>query len=262
MIQEELTIKTVQCDIIWEDRNANLAAVEQKLYADANNRADIIVLPEMFSTGFSANAQTLAEPTWSVTLENVRKWARELESAIIGSFIAEENGKFLNRGFFMQPDGHCDFYDKKHLFIGGEKECFSEGDRQLIVNYKGWNISLIICYDLRFPVWIRNRDCAYDLLICIAEWPVNRQSLFECLLMARAIENQAYVIGCNRVGCDGNNLKYAGGSQLIDYRGKQKARCEDNSDCIGTFTISHYPLESHREKVPVWQDGDNFELKD
>lgn len=258
--QEELRVRVVQSDIIWENKEANLNHYIDLLSKADDGKTDIILLPEMFSTGFSMNAKQLAENNDGPTMKLAQSWAKQYNAAIIGSFIAQEDGLFYNRGFAAMPNGKTYFYDKRHLFIGGEKQIFTPGNTHLTIAYKGWNIALSICYDLRFPVWLRNKDCAYDLMLCMAEWPSNRQYIFEHLLIARAIENQSYVCACNRVGVDGNLLSYIGGSVLIDYKGKVKERCTDNVEEIRTFTLLKYPLESHREKVPVWKDGDSFYL--
>ncbi|MDR2628176.1 MAG: nitrilase family protein, partial [Dysgonamonadaceae bacterium] len=164
-------------------------------------------------------------------------------------------------GFFITPDGQQYFYDKKHLFrMGAENTYFTAGNKQLIVPYKGWNIKLIICYDLRFPVWIRNVDNAYDLLICCANWPESRKKVWDILLQARACENYCYVCGVNRTGIDGNGLKHHGGSLLVDPRGKKIINASLPQATIRTATIYKEPLESLRKKFPAWMDGDHFSL--
>lgn len=243
-------------DIAWEDVDANLKHTEELL--QNLQESDIVVLPEMFSTAFSTSAIQLAESIDGPTLTTVCKWAKKYNSLFIGSFIAQENQKFYNRGFAVFPDGKKLFYDKRHLFFGGEEKFFTAGDKHLIFNYHGWNISLAICYDLRFPVWLRNKNLEYDLLILVAEWPTNRQFVFDNLLIARAIENQSYVCGCNRVGKDGNYLKYQGGSACIDFQGRLIGKLEDNKEEIKRFTIEKYPLESNREKAPVWKHADKL----
>lgn len=257
---EQLRISIVQADIAWEDTQANLARFDQML--TALPPTDVVLLPEMFSTAFSSNAQALAEPTNGTTMQTVLGWANKYQCAFIGSFIAVEAGKYYNRGFLVEPNGTTHFYNKRHLFIGGEETYFTPGKEPLIVHYKGWNIALCICYDLRFPVWLRNYHLKYDLLAVIAEWPTNRQYIFDHLLIARAIENQAYVCACNRIGKDGNHLQYQGGSQVIDYRGKVLQRLTDHTEEIKTVTLEKYPLESMREKAPVWKHADAFTILD
>ncbi|MBO4370029.1 MAG: nitrilase family protein [Paludibacteraceae bacterium] len=255
-----LTISIVQADVYWEDTPRNLAHFDtllQQVPAEAN----CVVLPEMFSTAFSANARALAEPMDGSTLTWVRKWAKTLNALIAGSFIVCEKGKYYNRGFAILPDGREYFYDKHHLFIGGEKASFEQGGKRPQFEYLGWQISMVICYDLRFPVFMRNtKKNPYDLMLVVAEWPKNRQYILDHLAVARAIENQAYLCMCNRIGEDGNMLTYSGCSCLIDFKGKVKVRCTDDTEEICTYSIDKYPLESHREKAPVWRDADDFEL--
>lgn len=258
--KEELRISLVQADIAWEDTPTNLAHFEQLL--TTLPATDVVLLPEMFSTAFSSNAKALAESTDGPTVQTVRKWAALYGCAFFGSFIAEENGHYYNRGFFIEPNGNTTFYDKRHLFLGGEAACFTPGKEQTVVSYLGWNLALAICYDLRFPVWLRNNQLRYDALLVIAEWPANRQAIFENLLMARAIENQAYVCACNRIGTDNNFLEYIGGSQAIDYRGKIIERLPDQQTCIKTVVLSKEPLQKMRQKLPMWQDGDSFSITD
>lgn len=261
-MKEELKISIVQADLIWEDTEANIRKFGERL-ENASDIGDVIVFPEMFTTAFSTESIHVADSNGTTTFGAARAWAAKYSALVIGSFIAEENGNYFNRGFMARPDGRIDVYDKRHLFIGGEKNLFLPGDKHLMINYEGWNIALCICYDLRFPVWLRyNSSYNYDLLVCIAEWPENRQDNFETLIKARAIENQAYVCACNRIGSDRNFLNYIGGSQIVDFKGKVLCRCRDNSDEILTFGIKKYPLESNREKFPVSLDADKFILKD
>lgn len=253
---EQLRISLVQADIAWEDTHANLMHFDQLL--SGLPPTDVVVLPEMFSTAFSSNAQALAEPIDGPTMQQVKQWAAQYQCAFVGSFIACENNLYYNRGFFTEPDGTTHFYDKRHLFFGGEETYFTAGTTPTIVSYKGWNIALSICYDLRFPVWLRNYHLKYDILMVVAEWPTNRQYIFDHLLIARAIENQAYVCACNRIGKDGNHLQYVGGSQVIDYRGKVLKRLTDHTEEVETVVLEKYPLESMREKAPVWKHADAF----
>ena len=253
---EQLRISLIQADIAWEDTQANLAHFGELLHQLP--ATDIVVLPEMFSTAFSSNATALAETIDGPTLQQVRQWANQYQCAFVGSFIAQEDNQYYNRGFFVEPTGNTHFYDKRHLFFGGEETYFTPGNNNTIVSYKGWNIALSICYDLRFPVWLRNDHLKYDILMVVAEWPTNRQHIFETLLAARAIENQAYVCACNRIGKDGNHLQYSGGSQVIDYRGRVLERLTDHTEEIKTVVIEKYPLESMREKAPVWKHADDF----
>lgn len=253
-MKESLNISLVQMDVIWEEIKANLNHVEELL--KELPKSDIVVLPEMFSTAFSISASKLAEKNDGITMTTVSNWAKQYNSLFVGSFIAEEDGCYYNRGFAVFPNGNKLFYDKKHLFLGGEERIFTAGKKPLIFEYEGWKINLSICFDLRFPIWLRNKDLKYDLLILVAEWPVNRQYIFDNLLVARAIENQTYVCACNRVGKDYNHLSYSGGSACIDYKGKVISRLEYNKEEIRTFTIDKQPMENFRAKFPFWKSAD------
>ena len=209
-----LRVSLIQTDIVWEDKRANLdkcAAILSHITGDC----DLVVFPEMFTTGFSMNAQSLAEDVNGETISTVKCWASSLDMAVTGSFIACEDGHYYNRAFFITPDGQTYYYDKRHLFsMAGETKIYTAGSKRPIISYRGWNICLQICYDLRFPVWSRNQDHAYDLLIYMANWPEVRSSVWQPLLQARAIENQTYVCGVNRTGVDGKGFNYIGGSVL------------------------------------------------
>ena len=177
-----------------------------------------------------------------------------------GSFIAKEGGKYFNRAFFVTPEGETYLYDKRHLFrMAGEDQHFTAGDKRTIVRYKDWNICLQVCYDLRFPVWSRNVDNEYDLLIYVANWPQGRQKVWDTLLSARAIENQAYVVGVNRVGSDANG-QYAGGSKLVDLFGETIVKAEEGVESIVTGEIDLDRLKAFRKEFPVLDDADQFKL--
>ncbi|MBP5259353.1 MAG: nitrilase family protein [Paludibacteraceae bacterium] len=258
-IQEELRVALLQMDLAWEDRPANLHHAD-RLIAELPQTIDLIVLPEMFSTGFSARAEALADTMDGETLRQIRHWAESRQAAVTGSFIVRENDRYHNRGFAILPDGRAYFYDKHHLFFGGEKSMFTPGGTRPVFEFRGWRISLAICYDLRFPVFMRGRRCDYDLMILPVEWPKSRQEMLDILVRARAIENQAYYCLVNRVGTDGMDLVYQGGSQMVKYNGKVIERLTDYQEEVRIVTLEHYPLESYREKAPIWQDGDDFQL--
>ncbi|MDR1631887.1 MAG: amidohydrolase [Dysgonamonadaceae bacterium] len=255
----ELRVSLVQADIVWENKEKNL-----KHYGDLLKtltlKTDLVVLPEVFSTGFSMHAGHLAETNDDWTISTIRSWSKDLGAAICGSFLARDDaGKVFNRGFFITPENEAFFYDKRHLFrMGEENEHFSAGDRKLIVPYKGWNIRLIICYDLRFPVWTRNPDNEYDLLVCPANWPAVRADVWKILLQARALENQAYVCGVNRIGTDGVNIHYRGESALLDFKAHPIVETEQNQTSVATGIIQKDALAGFREKFPVWMDADRF----
>ncbi len=256
---EELNVLVVQADVKWEDIDANLNHFEE-LIANSGESFNVVLLPEMFSTGFSGNAQQLAEPTTGKTILRIKDWAKRFDSLVVGSYIAEDGGLYYNRGFAIEPDGTSHYYDKHHLFFGWEKEFFAPGKERLIFSYKGWNISLVICYDLRFPVWLRNQNLEYDVMFCVTQWPVSRQQILETLTQARAIENQAYMVSCNRIGIDGNMIKYIGGSQAVDFNGKIIDRLADSTEEAKVITLKKYPLTSNREKAPVWEDSEIFKI--
>lgn len=257
---DSLTISLIQTDIVWENKAANLRNIEEKI-ASLHNSTDIVVLPEMFTTGFSMRSSEFAEENSGETVRTLKRWASHFGFAIAGSFIAcDQDGKRYNRGFFITPE-EMHFYDKRHLFrMSDEPNHFTAGNTPLIVNYRNWNISLQICYDLRFPVWCRNKENEYDLQLFVASWPEPRQRVWDILLKARAIENCAYVAGVNRVGEDNNGLNYLGGSVVIDMKGNILTGCEPGSETILTTTLSKEKLLLFREKFPAWKDADSFTI--
>lgn len=254
-----LRVSLVQMDIVWEDKDVNLRKV-QGILSELSGKTDLVVLPEMFSTGFSMNSHSLSEPVDGTTVTSLKDWAKQYDLTICGSYIASENGQFFNRGFFIAPEKSC-FYDKRHLFrMGDEAKSFSAGNSHCIVEHKGFNICLLICYDLRFPVWARNIGNKYDLLIYVANWPQSRIRVWNTLLEARALENQSYVCGVNRVGIDGMKLVYDGQSSMIDFKGIKLSTLTDSIEKIETVEISKKALNLFRNKFPVWKDADDFTL--
>jgi len=255
----ELRVSLVQSDLFWEDQQRNLKQFEEKISC-LKGETDLIVLPEMFTTGFSMKAAYLSETMDSVTVSWVKEQAKLLGAAIVGSFIASDGGKYYNRLLFVEPDGTLAYYDKRHLFsFAGEGDYFTSGGTQLIVNYKGWKIMPLICYDLRFPVWSRNTQ-SYDLLIYIANFPAKRSFAWKQLLTARAIENQVYTIGVNRIGVDGKDIPYSGDSCLHDYSGQSLYDLEDQ-ETITTATLSYQKQQHFRAQFAFLQDGDFFDFK-
>lgn len=261
-----MKITLVQNNIEWEHKSSNLIYYESLLSGLAG-KTDLAVLPEMCTTGFSMNSPSLAEYDDEETVNFFKRMAASYDFAITGSFIgkgkrSEGNGTACyNRGFFITPDGKSEFYNKRHLFrIGEENGNYEPGSEKPVFKYKGWNIRLIICYDLRFPVWNRNVENEYDLLIVVANWPESRQEVWKSLLTARAIENMAYVCGVNRVGIDGMGMHYLGESQLINAYGSILTSLDQDVEQIQTLDIDLGSLNKFREKFPVWKDADKFQI--
>ncbi len=258
MEKEKLEIVLVQFDIEWEAPQKNQQTIEA--YLKAVDSADIIVLPEMFSTGFIQNPKQFAETMLGNTIQWMKSLANEKQAVVCGSLVIEEKGSYYNRFLFVKPDQSVEYYDKKHLFsFGGEGKNFSAGSEQKLFNYSGWKIAPFICYDLRFPVWSRNAQ-DYDLAIYVANWPKPRAIAWETLLRARSIENQTYVIGVNRVGVDVNKFEYIGGSNVYDPLGKQLLEATETVQIFRT-TIDKNHLMEIRTQVPFLRDRDNFEFK-
>lgn len=254
-----LRVSLAQYDIVWEDKKANLSKIKD-IVASLEGQTDIVVLPEMCTTGFSMNSHELAETISGDTITSIKQWADLYDIAICGSFIAKENGNYYNRAFFISAAAEY-YYDKRHLFrMGQEADFFSAGEKRLLFEHKGFNICLLVCYDLRFPVWARNVNNEYDLLIYVANWPASRIKVWNTLLVARAIENMCYVCGVNRVGEDGNGLKHNGNSKMINPKGEELTSIALGED-IETVSISKEELSTFRAKFPVWKDADKFEIK-
>ena len=259
----DLRVALVQTDLHWQDKTANLALLEEKIWS-LKNTCDLIVLPEMFATGFSMDSATLAEP---MNLQ-VHKWMKQLAaqtgSVITGTVIISEGGNYYNRLLWVEPDGNTQSYDKRHLFrMANEDASFAPGEQLPIFSLKGWKICPQICYDLRFPVWARNHwnsgNSAYDLLFYVASWPAARISAWDTLLPARAIENLSYCLGVNRVGIDGNQIAYTGHSAAYDFKGETLVNLEEQEQ-IQVITLNYTALEEYRSKFPAWKDADNFTL--
>jgi len=260
-----LTVSTIQTNLLWEEKSANLRLLEKKIAA-IEDRTELVILPEMFSTGFSMKPEMLAEDMDGETAAWMRRVSREYSIILTGSFIAQENGNYYNRLVWMLPSGQYGYYDKRHLFAyGGEDSHYQPGNKRLIASVNGWKINLQVCYDLRFPVWARNRvldtppTLEYDILIYVANWPERRSHAWKTLLCARAIENQCYVIGVNRVGTDGNNIYHSGNSLVIDPLGQVLYHMADEED-VFTITLQKEKLEEVRQKFPFWKDADSFNI--
>ena len=274
-----LTITSIQANLHWEDKAANLQMLEEKINS-IKEKTEIVVLPEMFSTGFSMKPELLAETMEGETLQWMKRIAAEKKIILTGSLIIADTVQtgiagpcYFNRLIWMLPNGQCGIYDKRHLFAyAGEDNHYTAGTKRLIASVKGWKINLLVCYDLRFPVWARQTspptsslpgegggEAEYDVLIYVANWPERRIHAWKTLLQARAIENQCYVIGVNRVGKDGNDIYYSGESMIIDPMGAVLYTKKDEED-IFTLTLDKTQLQAVREKLPFLKDADDFRI--
>ncbi|MDE6207518.1 MAG: nitrilase family protein [Muribaculaceae bacterium] len=259
---DRLRVALLPLDIKWAEKETNLAAVA-RAFEHLPESTDIVVLPELFSTGYADDIdamQALAERNTQSTIDFIKNLANKYTVAIAGSFLASTPPKIYNRGFFIEPSGEETYYDKRHLFsVSAESHILAPGDRRMpSVRFRGWNISMIVCYDLRFPVWCRARRNEYDLLLVPANWPQARGYAFEHLLIARAIENQCYVAGANRGGQDTYGL-YDGLTQIYDYRGMPIGNSDGNSPFV-TADLSRHNIDDFRTKFPVADDADDFNL--
>jgi len=250
----------VQTDLLWENPEKNRASFKRKISA-LKEDTDLILLPEMFTTGFSMNAEKFAERPEGPTLEWMQDLAAEYKTHVMGSWIVNSSGKFYNRLYSVSHDGSYSFYDKRHLFrMAGEDEIFSNDNKLLTAEIKSWKVRPLICYDLRFPVWSRCRNNDYDLLVFLANWPKRRIDHWKLLLQARAVENQAYAAGVNRIGIDGSGIEYPGCSMIFDPLGSTAADLRSREG-METARLSRSALDSFRSKFPVWKDSDDFEIK-
>jgi omega-amidase len=300
---QDLSVTLIQTDLYWENSIANLANLEEKI-AQISTQTDLIILPEMFNTGFTMNAKSVAEPMNFTTFKWLRQQAKKANAVVAGSFIVKEGDKYFNRLIWMRPDGTSEQYDKRHLFrMGNEHLTFTGGTERIIVELKGWKICPLICYDLRFPVWSRqahshqgtkgqseqieahshegtkaqsevesdqtpNIECGtpperttnYDLLIYVANWPAVRSQVWDVLLKARAIENQSYCIGVNRVGNDGMGLNYSGNSAIIDFKGNP-VFYQKELEVIHSQILNYQDLIDFRTKFPAYLDADDFIIR-
>lgn len=258
---QTLTCTLIQSKLFWQDAGANRKMFEQKINS-IKEKTEIVILPEMFSTGFSMQPEQFAETMEGETVAWIKHIASSKKIVVAGSLMINEDDNYYNRLLWMLPNGHCGCYDKRHLFAyGDEHNHYSEGNKRLIASAKGWKINLQVCYDLRFPVWarqcMRNNSFEYDVLIYVANWPERRSLAWKTLLQARAIENQCYVIGVNRVGEDGNNVYHSGDSMVIDPLGEILYQKKDEED-IFTIALDKKHLDDVRKKFPFWRDADRF----
>ncbi|MFH0843130.1 MAG: amidohydrolase [Bacteroidota bacterium] len=256
-----MKISIIQLNLAWEDKTANFREIE-RLMSDVDPDTDIVILPEMFTTGFSMNPEKLFEEPLSETYRWLLNLAVKGKYGICGSYIVKEKGRFLNRWIMVTPEGRSWSYDKRHLFVmSGEEKSFSRGTERVTLKFRDAGICPNICYDLRFPVWSRNRN-DYDLLINSANWPEARRDVWIALLKARAIENQCYVAGANRVGTDGTGIRYCGDSLIINPKGEIIGSTDKNKEGVITAVISMKELSDFRKKFPVLKDADDFKFTD
>ena len=259
-----LTCTIIQSQLHWEDKTANLNMFEQKINS-ITDKTELVILPEMFTTGFSMKPETLAESMEGESVQWMKAMSRKKNIILTGSLMIEESGKFYNRLIWMLPNGTFGKYDKRHLFAyAQEDKYFTSGQTRFIASVKGWRINLNVCYDLRFPVWTRqsvdekdNAALEYDLLINVANWPALRSQAWKTLLQARAIENQCFCIGVNRVGTDANNIYYSGDSMIVHPLGEVIYHKEHAED-ISTMTLHKVSVEDARNRMPFWKDADSF----
>ncbi|HLX65416.1 MAG TPA: nitrilase family protein [Puia sp.] len=276
-----LTVTTIQADLQWEDQPANLRRLEEKIDG-IGMQTELVILPEMFPTGFSMRPEALAERMDGPTVTWMRSVAARKKIILTGSLIIEEDGSYFNRLIWMLPTGQYGCYDKRHRFAyAGEDEHYTAGQKRLVASVKGWKVLLLVCYDLRFPVWSRQQPTLaaetsamagssaeippqaaleYDLIIYVANWPDRRSHAWKTLLQARAIENQSYVVGVNRVGEDGNGIAHSGDSMIIDPLGETLYHAAPTEE-VFTLTLTKDRLDTVRERFPFWRDSDHFYIE-
>lgn len=254
-----MRIALIQTDLFWQNASKNRENFDSKIN-EISSQVDLIVLPEMFSTGFTMDASEVAETMQGETIEWMKLKAKQKNAAITGSVVITENGKYYNRMFFVFPSGEIQYYDKRHSFsLAGEDKVYTRGDQKVIVNYLDWKICLQICYDLRFPVFVRNAE-NYDLILYVANWPKVRTNAWDALLKARAIENLSYVIGVNRIGNDAHDYEHIGHSQAIDFLGNYILEPQEKN---GVFVVEldKNTMYETRKKLDFLSDRDQFEIK-
>ena len=258
-MQEQLKTALIQSDLIWENPKQNRDNFAKKIM-QINQSVDVIVLPEMFTSGFTMQPEQVAETMQGTTINWMKEIAKKDNSAICGSLVISENNNHYNRFVFVTPDGNIEYYDKRHTFtLAGEDKVYNAGKKRLIIDYKGWKICPLVCYDLRFPVWARNTE-NYDLLLYVANWPKPRVNAWDALLKARAIENMSYCIGVNRVGLDSNSHEYSGHSAAYDGLGECMTSIQPNEEKTEVITLEKNHLEVIRRKLKFLDDRDSFTL--
>jgi len=258
MTNDTLNVALVQTSLVWENPKANRTHIEDKV---SSITADLIVLPEMFSSGFTMNASEVAETMDGETIAWLKALSKTKNAAIVGSLVIKENENYYNRLVFVEPNGTLTTYDKRHTFtLAGEHKVYTAGSEKTIIDYKGFKICPLVCYDLRFPVWARNSE-NYDVLIYVANWPKVRIAAWDALLKARAIENMSYCIGVNRVGLDGNNYEYSGHSAVYDVLGHRMDSIPESTETVEVITLEKSHITKYRERLGFLKDRDNFNLE-
>lgn len=259
-MQEQLKVALIQSNLVWENPIQNRINFSKKI-ASFQDEVDLLILPEMFTTGFTMHPEPFAETMQGKTVEWLKETSKKTNAAIMGSSIILEDNHFYNRLLFVEPSGTIQYYDKRHTFtLAGEHLKYTAGKEQKIVRYKGWKMMLQICYDLRFPVFARN-TMDYDVLVYVANWPAPRIAAWNALLKARAIENMSYCIGVNRVGMDANNLQYPGHSATYDLFGNKIAECNSDLEDTVIITLTKDHLKKYRERLQFLNDKDAFSLE-
>ena len=263
----KLRATLVQCDLRWEDPIENCSSIDRLLGDLGKRSTDLIILPEMFATGFTMNSKQMAqEANKSEIIQWMQQQAIRRVCVVTGSVAVRQGGQFFNRMVWATPEGKLTFYDKRHLFrMAGEHERYAMGNNRVVVNLNGFRILLAVCYDLRFPVWLRqqpqgNEFLEYDLLLCVANWPKSRSHAWKVLLQARAVENISYVIGVNRVGSDAKGNDYSGDSALVNFKGEVVQDHPSDKSFIETHVMSLEELKGYRATFPAWLDADSFQL--
>lgn len=259
-MKDKLKVAILQSDLVWENADENRISFSNKI-TSILEPVDLIILPEMFTTGFSMNPESIYETMNGNTVSWLQELAIQKEAAITGSIVIKENENYYNRLLFVTPNGHIEHYDKKHTFtLAGENKVYSAGNKLLSIDYLGWKIRPLVCYDLRFPVWSRNTD-DYELLIYVANWPKARIAAWDALLKARAIENMSYCIGVNRVGLDGNDHEYSGHSAVYDVLGERIDSISEEKESIAIVTLDKDHITTQRAKLGFLKDRDSFTLR-
>lgn len=259
-MQNEMKIALIQSDLVWENPKVNLDNFHKKI-ENLSEEVDIIVLPEMFTTGFTMNASKVAETMDGDSVSWMKNMAKNTKAVVVGSLVIQEGKKYYNRLLFVEPSGYISKYNKRHTFtLVGEDKIYTAGSEKVIIKYKGWKICPLICYDLRFPVWSRN-IADYDVLLYVANWPKTRVSAWDALLKARAIENMSYCVGVNRVGIDGVNSEYSGHSGCYNVLGDLISSFEANEEQIEIVTLERRHIEAYRNKLKFLDDRDLFSIQ-